>query len=134
MHNIFIPSFNRVDCAISTVCSLIEGSPNATSYCITVIDNASPEPYLPYFTSHPFLAPFVESKVLSIIRNYGNVGMGANIVKCFEYASNKEGWLWILSDDDEVLPEAILNVQTQLEKQDLLFLSEILELSLFSFS
>jgi glycosyltransferase involved in cell wall biosynthesis len=114
---ILIPSYNRADQAIDTILSLVSGSAEPSDYHITVIDNASSCSYSEYFLNYPFLKSLIERKVLSIVTNNANVGMGANIVKCFEHVVNKAGWLWIVSDDDDIHPEAILNVQAHTKHQ-----------------
>jgi hypothetical protein len=118
MLHILIPSYSRSADAINTVCALVNGSPKANNYQITVIDNASPDPYYNHFSKNPLLVPLLDSGILTIVRNNGNVGMGSNIAKCFEYVVNKTGWLWIVSDDDDVHPQALATVQNQISVLD----------------
>lgn len=46
-----------------------------------------------------------EREQFNIIRNKTNIGADANIARCFESCETK--WLWTLSDDDYILPNAI---------------------------
>jgi glycosyltransferase involved in cell wall biosynthesis len=43
-----------------------------------------------------------------VIRNAVNVGLCANILRCFEVAAKE--WLWVLSDDDKVNPAAVATI------------------------
>jgi glycosyltransferase involved in cell wall biosynthesis len=42
--------------------------------------------------------------MIKYVRNKANIGMLGNIIRCFEQATTE--WLWILGDDDQVVPEA----------------------------
>lgn len=49
-----------------------------------------------------------EKKLFKIYRNTTNIGADGNIARCFENCSTK--WLWSLSDDDYVHPNAVATI------------------------
>lgn len=105
--NIYIPSFNRPEKCLETLRQLISQIGNNENVSITVLDNYSDVNYKEYFLKTNDVSKFIQDGVLDVIRNNLNVGMSANIMRCFEYSSIKKGWLWILSDDDDIKGNAI---------------------------
>ena len=110
---ICIPSFNRPD----KLQKLLENlaSQEGIELCKIIIhDNKSEPAYRKalskFIRHHPDLR-------LEIYENVANVGMSGNILKCFEIRNSE--WLWIMSDDDELLPSAIkLATKTMMEVSD----------------
>lgn len=98
--SIVIPTYNRAAKLSATVAAIL---PQLTPECeLLIVDNASTpsaEEALAEVTNlagdHP----------CRIIRNTCNVGVSANVLRCFEYA--KGVWVWVLSDDDLPLPDAV---------------------------
>jgi|GEM_PF-2718888 len=107
-----IPTYNRNIKAANQVRQLLE---QIGDFCdreieLLVIDNASDTPLEASFKeqnipSHP---------CLRLVRNPVNVGLSANIIRCFEHAQGE--WLWLVGDDDELLPNALQDVLEVLEK------------------
>lgn len=68
---------------------------------IGVIDNGSDEPAADAVNSvFGDDAPRVR-----VIRNTGNYGLSANLIKCFEFCETE--WLWILGDDDVLMADGV---------------------------
>jgi glycosyltransferase involved in cell wall biosynthesis len=100
---IAIPTYNRNETLKNTIQHLL---PQITPDCRLVIsDNHSPVPIEE--TLAPVLSQYPNVD-LQIIRNRFNIGAAANILRCFEYCYSD--WLWILGDDDIVLPDAVNTV------------------------
>ena len=108
--NIYIPSYNRPDKCINTVRQILLNSRNYPHLKINILDNCSDVNYEKYFSDKDDIYKYLQNSTLKIIRNNVNVGMSANIMKCFEYSSISEGWLWIISDDDFVREDALKNI------------------------
>jgi glycosyltransferase involved in cell wall biosynthesis len=97
---IAIPTYNRKKQLLSRI-EEICNCPNAKKIKILVIDNKSDED------------PTIEAKhiadqfgvVIEVIRNNVNVGMCANICKCFEVTNTE--WMWLLGDDDPIKSDAL---------------------------
>lgn len=53
---------------------------------------------------------------LKVIRNRENIGLSANIIRCFEYSKTK--WAWLLSDDDVPVVNAIKIVLDLITKNE----------------
>ena len=108
---ICIPSFNRFDSVKRTLNKLfsIESS---LHFKVIVIDNASDLDYLKTLSEDNCFKNFLDDKRLEVHRNFTNIGMSANIMRCFE--KEADGWLWIISDDDDVCDDAIIKIHTVL--------------------
>lgn len=65
---------------------------------LVVFDNCSDIPVSSLFTED-------ELPLFKIIRNKVNIGRDQNQVRCIEFVD--EGWVWTLSDDDKLKPNAI---------------------------
>lgn len=98
--SIVIPSYNRNATLLSSLPVLLAQLRPGVE--LTILDNCSPTPLA------VTLAPLLEQYPLAdvqIIRHATNVGGAANILRSFEIA--RSPWLWILGDDDLVVPEAV---------------------------
>ena len=104
---IAIPTYNRPD---SIKCQINALVPQLTE-CIEVliIDNFSSIPVREILSDK-------EREGIRIIRNNRNIGADANIAKCFDECKTK--WLWTLSDDDLVMPDAVHNVLQTIHQYD----------------
>lgn len=96
---ISIPTYNRADCIQRMVRTIL---PQMTDEIVLiVIDNQSPYDIFSLFTEE-------EKKKFDLRRNDVNIGGDANIARCFEVAKTK--WVWVLGDDDMILPDAVTRV------------------------
>lgn len=93
---IAIPTYNRPEQIQKQVRLLL---PQLEERIILVVyDNCSPIPVKDLFRDD-------ELSEFNLIRNSTNIGGDANIARCFEYCTTP--WLWTLSDDDLVKPDAV---------------------------
>lgn len=93
---ITIPTYNRPEKLKSQVRALL---PQLSKKVVLIIqDNCSDYNLKELFSSS-------ELHHFEIVKNRVNIGADANIAKAFEYCETK--WLWTLSDDDIVLPDAV---------------------------
>jgi glycosyltransferase involved in cell wall biosynthesis len=96
---IAIPTYNRPEPLRRTLLAL---RPQANEDVeLVVVDNASTPPVEPVVNE----VMAGSAWAFRVIRNAANIGMCANILRCFEVANTD--WLWALSDDDAVDPAAI---------------------------
>lgn len=101
---VVIPSYNRPTKALATLRQLVPQLVPGVS--VTVLDNCSETPYEPYCTqADPLIAKAAAAGVITFVRHRFNVGMSANFMKGFEDCNSE--WMWLIADDDEVLPNAI---------------------------
>lgn len=111
---IAIPTFNRHSFLRKTLEALRPQShENAT---LVVVDDSSQLPV------EPLVREVLEGSGWSfrVIRNSVNIGLCANLLRSFEVAETE--WLWLLSDDDTVDPNAIATIlRTVNDQPDLLF-------------
>lgn len=108
---IAIPSFNRLDNAKETVRTLLP-QVYGTDIKLLVLDNSSSFDYRVEFSKDDDFAQATKDGCLVILRNPVNLGMSANFLRAFEMAESN--WLWILSDDDHVHPQAIKKILTSI--------------------
>lgn len=111
---ICIPSYNRVN----QICELLKNillqlEKSKHNLEIIVLDNSSKEDYLENFKNNQLILSAVKSGILKVHRNISNIGMSANFLKAFEITKSK--WLWIVSDDDIILPDAIETLLSNLD-------------------
>ena len=109
---IYIPSYNRVEKLKSTLEDLIPQCSHSPDIRIVVQDNHSEIVYKTAL-KELFDSYLEASCVIEVNRNPVNIGMGANILKGFE--SYDSEWLWILSDDDNLDPDAVSKIRNSLE-------------------
>ena len=91
-----IPTYNRPDHIKRQVRDVIKQL--VPGVRLIVLDNHSPIPVESLFSEEE-LSQFL------IIRHHVNIGGDANNVRCLELA--EDGWVWLLSDDDTIRPDAI---------------------------
>lgn len=100
---IAIPTYNRNETLRRNLEKLL---PQLTDDCkVLIFDNASDlvtEDAISDLLSNNY------EKNIEVRRNKYNVGMTANILKCFEECDSP--WLWVLGDDDEVKPDAVQTI------------------------
>jgi len=100
---IAIPTFNRPEKIASQIRSLSkELSGIEDRVKILIIDNHSTLPVEGIFEE---INPS-NSGSFTLIRNRCNIGGNANIARCFEMCDTP--WMWLLSDDDSIIPGSIL--------------------------
>jgi hypothetical protein len=75
---------------------------------IVVLDNASDQVYKSAFESDQEISKALEAGKVVIVRHANNIGMAANFMRAFELSSTP--WLWMLSDDDDVMHDALPSV------------------------
>lgn len=104
-----IPTYHRNALLFETVRALL---PQLTSDCrLVIIDNHSPTPVEE--TLRELLASNPEVDC-TIIRNSVNIGGSANVLRCFEVCATD--WVWVLGDDDTVLPDAVQTILATIEE------------------
>ena len=102
---ISIPTYNRPEQVKNQVVNLLPQLNNRVK--LIIIDNNSDIP-----VSTLFNKDILEK--ITIYTNPTNIGGDANIAKCFEFCTTQ--WLWTLSDDDYVMPNAIEIVLEEIDK------------------
>lgn len=106
---IAIPTYNRIPQLKNTLTKLL---PQLNDDCfLLIIDNCSDIPVDEYakelFEQYPNVA-------YEIRRNRVNIGGDSNIIRCFEYCETQ--WLWTLGDDDELQPNAVEIIFSDINK------------------
>lgn len=107
MLSICIPSYNRHDHALDTALSLLDQI-TLDSVKLVVIDNFSDINYQTHFEQNSKALSYIESGLLTVYRNFANIGMSANFMRCFEIGDSE--WLWMVSDDDNPRSDAVETV------------------------
>ena len=106
---IAIPTYNRNDIFRTNLEKLL---PQVTDECkIIIFDNCSD---IPVKDTIKDLLKDYSNIDINIVTNRHNVGMTANILKCFENCSDP--WLWILGDDDEVTDDAVERILSDIDR------------------
>jgi glycosyltransferase involved in cell wall biosynthesis len=106
---IAIPTYNRADFLKKNIGSILQ---QLSGECeLLILDNAS-DRYVVAQEIKPILTGY-EGKNVKIYRNPANVGLFANIVKCFELCETE--WLYIVGDDDRLLEGGIRNILNDIE-------------------
>jgi glycosyltransferase involved in cell wall biosynthesis len=97
---ISIPTYNRNEILKKNLRFLL---PQLTSDCrVLILDNHSDIPIKESLDDLIKEYPNIE---IEVIRNSNNIGLPANILRCFEICT--DDWLWVLGDDDKVKDGAI---------------------------
>jgi glycosyltransferase involved in cell wall biosynthesis len=114
---IAIPTYNRNEILYKNIEKLL---PQITDECrVVIFDNCSDVPV------KDTIEDLVEANAhidISIVRNRYNIGMAANILKCFEECPDP--WLWVLGDDDEVTDGAVARILSDIDmKRELHFIT-----------
>jgi glycosyltransferase involved in cell wall biosynthesis len=118
---IAIPTFNRNATLKESLQSLL---PQLTPECqLLILDDHSDVPVAE--TLRTTLASFPPQQV-KIIRHRWNIGLVANVLRCFELCETD--WIWIPGDDDIVTPDAVATVLSQMANaRDAIYLSFLTE-------
>jgi len=100
---IVIPTYNRESRLINILGGLFR-EPEIQDVHIVILDNCSD------YDVHASIHKAFGEQLLNteIITHPFNVGMAINIASPFLYCKTK--WLWILGDDDEVMPDCLKNI------------------------
>lgn len=108
---IAIPTYNRAKFLNELLACLWDQCVAVPEIELLVSDNASDD-------ETPSLVESYQSRGWPIhyIRNRSNVGPDANFVQCFERAAGK--YVWMIGDDDLVVPGAIRKVSSWLERDE----------------
>lgn len=94
-----IPTYNRNQTLLRTVRALL---PQLTEQCnLLILDNCSDVPVAETLQGIAEVA----AGQLRIVRNKVNIGLTANLLRCFEMCETE--WVWLLGDDDFLQPDAI---------------------------
>jgi len=114
---IAIPTYNRNEILKENLAKLL---PQITDECrVVIFDNCSD------VSVRDTIEDLVEvySQIdISVVRHRYNIGMTANILKCFEECPDP--WLWVLGDDDEVTDGAVARILGDINmKRELRFIT-----------
>src|SRR5579859_7609105 len=115
---IAIPTYNRAPYLKELLLVLFDQLLDEPRFELMISDNATSD------ETPAVVDEFVKQGLqLRYIRNQTNIGPDANFLQCFEKARGK--YVWILGDDDLVLPGAIALVLSSLsqDEYDLVYLS-----------
>lgn len=104
--SIIIPTYNREKQLYNQLKLIFESNINLIEE-IVIIDNHSDYDIL------NLVASFNSNKI-RLVRQPFNVKVHNNIAFCFYYV--KTEWFWLLSDDDEILDNAIENIKEEIEE------------------
>lgn len=106
---IAIPTFNRQEKALQSCLTLLTQLNSLVE--LVIIDNhSSPsveEYFLKYLSSE-------SSNRIRYVRNATNVGGSSNLMRCIEFS--RAEFVWMLGDDDAVLPNAVGTILETLKK------------------
>ena len=117
---IAIPTYNRSLYLDQLLSELSEQCTNRSSIAIIVSDNASTD------NTEQVVERAIERGLpLSYTKNSSNLGADGNILQCFELATGK--YVWIIGDDDVLVPGCINKVMAYLESKeyDLIYVNSI---------
>ncbi|WP_336981501.1 MULTISPECIES: glycosyltransferase family 2 protein [unclassified Cedecea] len=103
---IAIPTYNRVDRVKKQLGRLLPQL--SINDRVIISDNATPGDEL-----RVIVESFHDDRI-AIRQNKVNIGANANIIRCFEYADTE--YLWLLSDDDEIVADALDIIRTTIVK------------------
>lgn len=106
---IAIPTYNRNEILKKNLELLL---PQLTSECkLLIIDNCS---QVPVEETIKTILEKCPNANFQIVRNRYNIGLTANILRCFELCVDP--WLWILGDDDVVKEGAVEQILADIDK------------------
>lgn len=108
---IAIPTFNRISKVIERIGELLPQLGNGVE--VIIFDNASESSVEDAVRSS--FGELIDQR-FTFYRNKSNVGLAANLCKCFEHAEGQ--WLWILGDDDAVTTNAVENIIEEIDNDD----------------
>lgn len=101
--SVTIPTYNRNHVLYETVSELLRYSPNEVE--IVILDNGSDIPVADTLSS---LLSDYPGRSIAIHRNIRNLGVSANLLRCYEKATGE--WIWLLGDDDQLHPDSVHRV------------------------
>lgn len=111
MLTIAVPTYNRNEKLLQQLERLLAQA-DGTDLELLVVDNCSPE------AIEPFLARSLSHNHrfsdIRVIRNPGNIGLGANMLRCIEASHGT--WVWLLGDDDPVLPQGLATARAAIKQ------------------
>ncbi len=111
MLSVVIPTYNRNARLLATLEQLLPQLEREAARCqLLILDNASPTPVIETVGELLARFPGVKSEVQ---RNRANIGANANILRCFEECQTP--YLWTLSDDDDLKPDAVQTILSHIE-------------------
>jgi abequosyltransferase len=99
--SICIPTYNRAECLRKCLSGLLPQIDNELVDIIEVIvsDNASTD------NTQEIVLDYSSYKNFAYHKNQTNLGMDGNFYACYKYAKGK--FIWVFSDDDFLLPNAL---------------------------
>jgi glycosyltransferase involved in cell wall biosynthesis len=110
MLTIAIPTYNRNERLNKSLRLLLPQVRENAAFCrLIFLDNCSPTPIAQTLPAVMDEFPEVQYQV---VRNKQNIGANANILRCVEMCETE--WIWCLSDDDPVLPDALTTIRQHL--------------------
>ena len=98
---IAIPTYNRLDSLKLQIKRLIDQ--DVTTKCNVVVINNNPTQKIDFIPSN-----------FRLIENKYNCGGSFNVINCFLYSESE--YVWVLSDDDIIVPNAIDEIISDIEK------------------
>lgn len=104
---IVIPTYNRKKHLLKNINTVLDQLSEEVE--LIILDNASD-----YDVSAALQKKIENSNQIKCLRNTYNIGLHANIVKCFEIC--KTPWLYIIGDDDELRPNSISKIIEDIQK------------------
>ena len=105
---IAIPTYNRNPLLKSTLDKLVPQLDGSSR--ILIIDDHSPQPVEADLREE--FRPMLGSQI-QIVRNSANIGLSANVMRCFELCDTE--WMWLLGDDDSISDNAIATIRQEIE-------------------
>jgi abequosyltransferase len=119
---IAIPTYNRAKFLRGSLATLLDQLVDEPAIELIVSDNASTD------ETPDFIKEFQDRGLnLRYIRNQSNIGLDANFLQCFNESHGK--YLWLLGDDDIVVPGALRKLLALLAAADY----SLVYLSLYEF-
>jgi glycosyltransferase involved in cell wall biosynthesis len=102
MLTVAIPTFNRNEQIFDLLRILLPQINQYSNICqLLIIDNCSSQPVQE--SLNQLISQFPDISI-KIHRNQVNVGLSANLLRCFEFCETE--WMWLLGDDDLVYDRA----------------------------
>jgi abequosyltransferase len=108
---IAIPTYNRSVFLAQSLKVLLPQLSGETRVELLISDNSSPD------DTPAVVQSFLEGAVsITYKRNETNIGPDANFLQCYEMARGE--YVWIVGDDDVIVPGGVLQVLNVLEKRE----------------